>query len=284
MSRNAAKGKKSNHSRRCEVRDSALDIGNILAFLPMSNYLCVELATIAAMNVKSFIVNFANAQKEFRVSDLYECLSGKVDISKKMVSWHLCKLMEEGKIFRIGKGVYTTTPKSVFHPVPNAVCRRLYKQLKAEYPLLDFCVYTGEILSDLQHHLSYNNNIYIEVERSATETIFHFVQDMHARTFLSPNEDMMADYIQFDKRSFIVKPLISESPIQEVKGVYGPRIEKLLVDIQCDKDFFYLQGQESMYVVQNAFASYTVNVGMLLRYASRRNAKLNVKRQIEAIA
>ena len=123
------------------------------------------------MNVSNIIVDFANTNKEFRTNDLSEYLSGKIELSKKMLSWHLRKLLDEKKIFRISKGVYTTTPKVIFRPVPNAHSIRLYKKLKAVYPLLDFCVYNGEILSDLQHHLSYNNNIYIETERDATETI-----------------------------------------------------------------------------------------------------------------
>ncbi len=179
------------------------------------------------MNVSNIIVDFANANKEFRTNDLSEYLSGKIELSKKMLSWHLRKLLDEKKIFRISKGVYTTIPKNIFRPVPNAHSIRLYKKLKAVYPLLDFCVYNGEILSDLQHHLSYNNNIYIETERDATETIFHFV------------------------------------------------------DIQCDRDFFYLQGQESLYMMQNAFANYNVNIGMLLRYASRRNIKAQIEKYIK---
>lgn len=235
------------------------------------------------MNINNIIGDFASTRKEFRTNELFEYLSGKVDISKKMLSWYLRKLTEDEKIFRIGRGVYTTTPKAFFRPIPNADSTRLYKKLKAEYPLLDFCVYNGEILSDLQHHLSYNNNIYIETERDATKTIFHFVQDMYERSFLSPNEDMMSDYIQLDKRSFIVKPLVSESPVQEVNGVIVPSLEKLLVDIQCDKDFFYLQGQETMYIIQNAFDNYNVNVGMLLRYASRRNVKSEIEKYIKEI-
>ena len=235
----------------------------------------------SGMNVNNIIIDFANTNKEFRTNDLSEYLSGKIELSKKMLSWHLRKLLDEKKIFRISKGVYTTTPKIIFRPVPNAHSIRLYKKLKAVYPLLDFCVYNGEILSDLQHHLSYNNNIYIETERDATETIFHFVQDMHERSFLSPKEDIMSDYIRLDKRSFIVKPLVSESPIQEVNGINVPRIEKLLVDIQCDRDFFYLQGQESLYMMQNAFANYNVNIGMLLRYASRRNIKPQIEKYIK---
>ena len=235
------------------------------------------------MNVSNIIVDFANANKEFKTNDLSEYLSGKIELSKKMLSWHLRKLLDEKKIFRISKGVYTTTPKIIFRPVPNAHSIRLYKKLKAVYPLLDFCVYNGEILSDLQHHLSYNNNIYIETEREATETIFHFVQDIHKRCFLSPKEDIMSDYIHLDKKAFIVKPLISESPIQEVNGIKVPSIEKLLVDIQCDRDFYYLQGQETLYMMQHAFTNYNVNVGLLLRYASRRNIKSKIEKYIQEI-
>ena len=233
------------------------------------------------MDTNNIIVDFANTYKNFKTKDLSEYLSDKIDVSSKMLSWHLRKLVDQEKIFRIGKGVYTTKPKAFFRPIPNALSIRLYKNLKAAYPLLDFCIYNGEILSDLQHHLSYNNNIYIETVRDATETIFHFVQDIHKRCFLSPKEDMMSDYVHLDKKAFIVKPLISESPIQEVNGIKVPSIEKLLVDIQCDRDFYYLQGQETLYIMQHAFTNYNVNVGLLLRYASRRNIKSQIEKYIQ---
>ena len=235
------------------------------------------------MNTNNIIIDFANTNKEFKTKDLSEYLSDKIDVSQKMLSWHLRKLVDQEKIFRIGKGVYTIKPKAFFRPIPNAFSIRLYKKLKAAYPLLDFCIYNGEILSDLQHHLSYNNNIYIETERDATETIFHFVQDIHKCCFLSPKEDMMSNYVHLDKKAFIVKPLISESPIQEVNGIKVPSIEKLLVDIQCDRDFYYLQGQETLYMMQHAFTNYNVNVGLLLRYASRRNIKSKIEKYIQEI-
>jgi hypothetical protein len=235
------------------------------------------------MDTNNIIIDFANTYKNFKTKDLSEYLSDKIDVSQKMLSWHLRKLVDQEKIFRIGKGVYTIKPKAFFHPIPNALSIRLYKKLKAAYPLLDFCIYNGEILSDLQHHLSYNNNIYIETEREATETIFHFVQDIHKHCFLSPKEDIMSDYVHLDKKAFIVKPLISESPIQEVNDIKVPRIEKLLVDIQCDRDFYYLQGQETLYMMQHAFTNYNVNVGLLLRYASRRNIRSKIEKYIQEI-
>ena len=38
-----------------------------------------------------------------------------------------------------------------------------------------------------------------------------------------------------------------------------PTIEKLLVDIQKDEDFDYMQGTEITYMYQTAFDLYTVN-------------------------
>ena len=46
-----------------------------------------------------------------------------------------------------------------------------------------------------------------------------------------------------------------------------------MVDIHCDKDFFYLQGQEEKYILDNAFSLYNINVDQLLRYAGRRNQR-----------
>ena len=52
-----------------------------------------------------------------------------------------------------------------------------------------------------------------------------------------------------------------------------PTLEKLLVDILRDVDFFYLQGNESHRIIENAFTSYTVNQSRLFRYAGRRKVK-----------
>lgn len=51
-----------------------------------------------------------------------------------------------------------------------------------------------------------------------------------------------------------------------------PTIEKLLVDIQKDEDFDYMQGTEITYMYQTAFDLYTVNTPKMLRYAKRRGA------------
>ena len=60
-----------------------------------------------------------------------------------------------------------------------------------------------------------------------------------------------------------------------------PTLEKLLVDILRDADFFYLQGSESERIIENAFNLYAVNRSRLFRYADRRKAKEELSSIIE---
>lgn len=49
-----------------------------------------------------------------------------------------------------------------------------------------------------------------------------------------------------------------------------PTLEKLLVDINVDEDFYYLQGSEAFYILRNAAEKNVINRSRLLRYARRR--------------
>lgn len=228
-------------------------------------------------NVRDQIISYAQTNVVFQTNALLQNLLELVDTSKQNILWHLYRLVEQGQLLRVGRGVYTIEVKPQFFPHPNAKVVRIYQLLKEQFPLLPFCVYSGEILADLQHHLSYNNNIYIETDRDATEIVFHFLQDCKERVFLSPDADFVADYIHLDQASLIVKPLVSEAPTQEIEGVSSPHLEKLLVDILCDKDFFYLQGQEAAYILEKATQIYGIKTDRLMRYASRRNAKSKIE-------
>lgn len=72
---------------------------------------------------------------------------------------------------------------------------------------------------------------------------------------------------------FYSENLVSEAPLQHISGVPMPTLEKLLVDILRDVDFFYLQDSESERIIENAFNLYAINRSRLFRYAGRRKVK-----------
>jgi hypothetical protein len=76
---------------------------------------------------------------------------------------------------------------------------------------------------------------------------------------------------------------VTGSPVQLVKNVPTTTIEKLLVDLFCDKEFEFLQGYELTHIFNNAFSKYTINVDKLLRYASRKAKRDQLSEFIKTI-
>lgn len=224
-------------------------------------------------NTTTFILDYAEVHHDFSVGELFAYLQEKTDIKKSSLSWYLFKLVKDNVLARTGRGTYSKVMKPVFSPQPVEEVKAVHSLLQSAFPFAKFCIYQGEIMAPLQHHLSSNRIIYVETDRDMTETVFNFLKDGHYDVYLRPDKNMIYRYVDMDSRSFFVKNLVSEAPLQEVSGVPMPTLEKLLVDILRDTDFFYMQGSESEHVIENAFSLYPINRNRLFRYAGRRKVK-----------
>ncbi|MDP4241010.1 MAG: hypothetical protein Q8904_16225 [Bacteroidota bacterium] len=77
--------------------------------------------------------------------------------------------------------------------------------------------------------------------------------------------------------AIIFRPLISDSPLQLVKDINTPTLEKILVDIVGDIAFSFLQGSEINHIYTTIFERHSINKNKLLRYATRRARKEEVE-------
>ena len=234
-------------------------------------------------NYSQGIMEFAGMHPYFGLQDLYAHLDGEADISRQTISWYLTKLIESGQLRRIGHGKYSKADKQQFAIVPTEEQRSLNEMLKQHWPFAHFCIYDGDVISPLQHLLSANNITYIETEREATSAVFNHLRDEGRTAYLRPTRELMYNYIDLSQPAIFVKPLITESPVQESNGVLVPTLEKLLVDLQKDADFFYLQEAEGVNIFRNALSLYTINESRLLRYASRRGLRKEIETIIKSI-
>ena len=223
--------------------------------------------------ITSAILNFAEKHHDFNIEDLSECLCKSMDINRSSLLWHLFKLVNSNVLIRTGCGMYAKVTKPIFSPQPADDIIDVFNLLQSNFPFAKFCIYQGEIISPLQHHLSSNRIIYVETDRGTAETVFHLLKDDYQDVYLRPNKEMIYRYVDMDSRVFIVKNLVSEAPLQHISGVPMPTLEKLLVDILRDVDFFYLQDSESERIIENAFNLYAINRSRLFRYAGRRKVK-----------
>lgn len=224
---------------------------------------------------RELILQYSSRNKSFGLTDLWGWLSSKGMTVRNTMNCMLSKMVEEGDIVRIARGRYAAwEDKNTFGVELTKSEVRMAKMLMARFPFAPVCVYNGSVFSPLQHHLSDNRMTYIETDRSAVEAFFDCIREKTERVWLMPDADMLHKYVDLSKGGIIVKPLVTEAPLQETDGVKTPTLEKLLVDIRKDADFSYLQGTEADRMWEYANTLFNINLTRLKRYAKRRGLKL----------
>lgn len=235
------------------------------------------------IETRAAILSFAEERNYFRFSELFAYLNKFSEITKVTLSWYLRKLVNDNVLFKLGRGIYTMHILQTSEYVPR-LSNKAFKVgnlLAKLFPFITVSIFDGSILSDFQHHLSINNLHYVEVDRDAKESVFHYLKQKGYSAYLNPDKNFVYENIDISKEAFVVKPLITESPLIELAGIKTPRLEKILVDVLCDDDMDYLHGNEWRYVFENANARYSINWTTMLRYASRRNAKASIEKAIK---
>ena len=219
-------------------------------------------------SIKQCILNYAQNHEQFEINQFVTELGMKINTARQ----YLSALTKNKQIVRIGNGAYSLPSKQIFHFVPNDELLKIHQELKAKFPFADFCIYDGSVFTTLQHHISINHAIYVETNREAVDSVFFKLKESHPFVYKQPNEDFMYYYVDLQEPCIIVKTFVTEAPVNNINGILTPTLEKILVDIQKDTDYFYMQGIETLYMYQAAFDLYTINIQKILRYAKRRGA------------
>lgn len=165
----------------------------------------------------------------------------------------------------------------LYQPEITTKLFKINKTIHANFPFITYCLWQQQWINEFSQHIAKTGVVLVEVERDSAESIYHFLKDSFASVFYKPGKEMLQDYILGLESALLVKPLVSEAPIQEIRGVPTVTIEKLLIDVYSDEEFVYMQGQETIHVFENAFSSYSINQSKLLRYANRKKKKLKVE-------
>ncbi|MCQ2147516.1 MAG: hypothetical protein MJZ16_08375 [Bacteroidales bacterium] len=237
--------------------------------------------------VDNRIIDFAKGKEKFKSSELLNVLNanGEKEVSKATCYWRLRELVNRGVLSKVGYGEYSSATKSRYSIQATERMSELHDGLRKGFPFVEFCFYSGNWMAPFLHHISTNNITYVEVERDACEAVFHYLQEQGHKAFLHPDRLTMERYVNLAEEAIIVKPLISGAPVIKDNEISVSSLEKILVDICADEDFFYLQGMETFYIFRNADEQYAINRSRLLRYAARRgkNVKSTIERYLKEV-
>ncbi|AGY54680.1 hypothetical protein BRDCF_p2053 [Bacteroidales bacterium CF] len=231
------------------------------------------------------ILNFALKHKEFSRKELLSDFESRNQIkSPGNLSEQLNRLLKAGQLTRIERGVYKLAKDTgeSFSVVCSEEMRQINRQIKKQFPFVNFCLWHASALMPYMHHIPNLNLLFVDVEREVAESIFNLLNTSNKkRVFLLPSSTDFERYISTNE-AIIIRPLVSESPLQLLEGINTPTIEKVLVDIVGDVEFSFLQGSEINYVYTSIFERHPVNKNKLLRYAARRGRKEEVEQLIKA--
>lgn len=203
--------------------------------------------------------------------------------TESTITVYMSKLKKSGKLGSPSRGMYTLSLKKAFHPEITPLLKRLYNKIHKEYPYVSCCVWDSKWLSSLMRHQPFKQYIIIEIEKDTVSQAFNSITEIAKNVYMNPDTNIFDYYIANVDEAIIVKPLLSEAPIEKGKKTVIPTLEKLLVDMLIDKDLFAAQQGELEDIFLSAFEMYTINTARMKRYALRRNREVEVKNIINII-
>lgn len=196
------------------------------------------------------------------------------NIKPATVNWRIYSLVQMGILQRIGRGKFTLGEGKTYIPEISSLTKSIYAKLKTKFPYINLCIWNTSVLNEFMIHQSNQFYYLVETDKETTDSIFYFLRELKKSVFLEPTPDILEKYLFNEKEVFIVKSLISEAPTQIIKKVNTATIEKILVDIFCDKVIFSAQqGTEMRTIFKEAFNKHTIKQSKMLRYADRRRKK-----------
>ena len=165
-------------------------------------------------------------------------------------------------------------PLREYKPNLSETASAVLTLLDDRYPQLTFIVWETFAFNAFANHQMVTNYIIVEVEKPLDESVFYTLRRENPCTVLYRPDEKERNLYSEDV-TIVVLPLTSEAPIDG----HHARLEKLLVDLFANK---LLDGvvSRSDYpgIFDEAFTRYSINYGMLLRYAARRSKRDEIER------
>jgi hypothetical protein len=216
----------------------------------------------------------AFAQKDIFTKDELEVYLRQhfPNAAEKTISWRIHDLKSKGIISHISRGMYSLAIKKEFQPDVSNTLKRINNKINKEFPFIQFCLWESKWFNELMVHQLFKNYLVIETEKDVMESVFNSLTDFSKKVFLNPDHEIFERYIANFNDVIIIKPLVSEAPINmDEKGIHLASLEKLLVDSLIEKDLFAAQQNELDYIFKTTLEQYNLNINKLNRYARRRN-------------
>ena len=202
--------------------------------------------------------------------DFYK--SFEPDLKETTFTWRIYSLKENNLLKSVRKGIYMLSAKPAFHPQIESRLKDISVKIGKQFPAVRYCVWSTRWLNEWMIHQPGKFLLLVEVEASASESVFYFLKDANYKNvFFNPDDNLIERYVYEQTESIIVKTLITKAPIKKEEKIVIPTAEKLLVDLFVERKIFApFQGSELVHIYNTLYEQYSLNITKMLAYAKRR--------------
>jgi hypothetical protein len=201
----------------------------------------------------------------------------KPNASRKTIVWNINDLVKKELVSRVGRGVYSFTPKPQFKPCLGRTAKEACDLLSKKFKYLDFTVMDASVLNEYMNLLPFSSVVILETMKSGVEAVLSALRKENMEAYLKNDYPLIEKYLS-TPNPIIVKSVLAENPTLPTDGrVHYANLEKTLVDLACDtKVFGQYQGEELINIYRDMTDRYRVNYSQMLKYAGARNKKQEV--------
>ena len=225
------------------------------------------------------ITDHFKGQGRVGIKDIKEYLRKTVPgIQDNAIYARIHELKNKGIIAAVARDVYTFTPKPLWTPSPDNDIRKVEQTISKQYLSADILLWDTSWLNEFTNLQAFRKLIIIEPEEIIAENVFYFLKEKGFKeVYFKPGTKEIELYAGNSPLTYIIKSLVSKSPVLKKKS-HTPGIEKILVDLYCDKELFYsYQDDELSNIWTNIFKKYLVNRSTLLSYSRRRGKQKDIE-------
>ncbi|HLP46904.1 MAG TPA: DUF6577 family protein [Candidatus Kapabacteria bacterium] len=228
-------------------------------------------------DLKKFFIN----KNVFTLNELRQfCQRIDQNFNESTFKWKIHEIKKKELIRNVKRGVYTFQAQGLYQPEISNRLKKIYKEVKKEFPYIALCVWESRWLHGFMNHQPGHFMDIFEIENEAAQAVFYFMQhlDERKKIYFKPSEKEIEQYIASNRQSTIIRTLTTQAPTRVQEGICIPKLEKILVDLFVDQSLFIAyQGQELITIFNNAYRQFPVNISTLFRYAQRRKKKDQLK-------
>lgn len=200
------------------------------------------------------------------------------DLKEPTFRWRIYHLKTKKIISSISRGLFTLSYKPAFKPNIGETERKISTKIEKHFPDLMQCIWSTHIVNEFMLHIPGKFITILQVEKNALDPVYEFLKEQNFRNvYIQPEEKEIERYIYETGSAIILQSLISKAPTQKVKKVVTTTIEKMIVDLYCDKKLFRaFHGNELVHIINNAYSRYSIDFTKFFSYAKRRRKEIEI--------